>query len=686
MGRISMCSRVAGAVLAISLSFGGSAMAKPGTSHAALTQCGPAWATPMRPDSDPDTGRVLQVPAISGPYDDRRCDVSGMVLAVRENGELRDVYYPDGDPRNPDKIRKIPDGRLSPPKQDQEKFRLDAVNSLRDRIAARAVKIAKAWDGATGGTLEGYLAQHPVKVLIYTHGGRVSHAGAVYAAESLAPMMTRDHYVPLFLIWNSDDLISYGDHLCCTRKGSTDPNKGFNEFFSFPTRLVSDLGSSASTALENYVQQTIRFKESILDKNFDLYRLNYDDVSQDCGYFTKPHTPKRCGNVIFPDFDAAQDQFGLLNGGRNNRRLKDNLFYTAGFVPRLATTALGSQVGAQEWDNLVRRTRLAFDNESWPDPPPPEQKSCHEPPPRDNDQIARTDEPLTCPYGAYSLFFNDLTPLLSHLDTQDPTIAHVPLDCPPNENGKIDARGCLPPDVKGSPSQRDRDGLKDVETLRRDLHLKEIPVTLEYYGHSMGAIVGDELITRYPGFPWSKIVYMAAADTLRDFKRTSTFTFDSDRSRTKLQFYSLSLHPLNESRERVFYGVFPQGSLLEWIDEMFNRPRTGDDRTFGKWKNVEMSLPTWRWDVLSHITFRVFPAQNNMNGAGPDRAEAEHRLFGLECDTQPAREEDRTPVQCSPVTHGGFTDFSFWRPMYLVGAEQAPVVPVPPAPAEPTAR
>lgn len=601
--------------------------------HGRLQPCSAKWAVPAW---QVDADKILQVPNLNGPYDRRRCDVSDMSIAIRDNGELRDIYMTDAGGR------KIPDGRLAPPPQDQDRLRRRAIRSLEARIGDRAADLVTVARRA-GKDPEEYLRKNPVKVLIYTHGGRVSQQGAVLGAEALAPMMMRDGYVPLFLIWNSDDIIAYTDHLCCVQRGSVDPDESSNKWFSIPTRLFSDVGSSVASAPENYFQQAARFKESLIDKKYDLYSLNYDDPDEDCAYFNpdpklkyrKQPVQTVCQNIIFPDFRSAPstDQRRLLNGGSNNKRFKDDALYAVGFLPRLVTTAALSQVGAQEWDNLVRRTRLGFDNESTPVARPVEkadfrEKDCH-----DGSELRRIDEPLTCPQGAFTLFFNALSPDFADQDPHDATVADVPCD-------KVGACEALGPGTT-------------------------VPVTFEYYGHSMGAIVGDELISRYPGLPWSRIVYMAAADTIREFKYMFTRAIDSDPQRTRLRFYSLSLHPIAESRQRVLYGFFPQGSLLEWIDEMFNRPRTGDDRTLGKWKNVEMSLPTWRPDLLERMTFRVFPAQNNLNGAGG--AHAERELFNRECDANPALGETGTPVICHPVGHGDFNSFSFWRQMYLTG-------------------
>jgi hypothetical protein len=53
-----------------------------------------------------------------------------------------------------------------------------------------------------------------------------------------------------------------------------------------------------------------------------------------------------------------------------------------------------------------------------------------------------------------------------------------------------------------------------------------------------------------------------------------------------LRFYDLTLHQDWDAREIEVEGAAPMGSLLEWIDDIFETPLTPIDRTLGKWENV----------------------------------------------------------------------------------------------------
>jgi len=66
------------------------------------------------------------------------------------------------------------------------------------------------------------------------------------------------------------------------------------------------------------------------------------------------------------------------------------------------------------------------------------------------------------------------------------------------------------------------------------------------------------------------------------------------------------LHPLADVRETNFAGLFPSGSLLEWIDDMFENPKTMADRTFSKWRNVALTKDLFPPDLQEQMVFKIF--------------------------------------------------------------------------------
>jgi pimeloyl-ACP methyl ester carboxylesterase len=212
------------------------------------------------------------------------------------------------------------------------------------------------------------------------------------------------------------------------------------------------------------------------------------------------------------------------------------------------------------------------------------------------------------------------------------------------------------------------------------------PVEVYFYGHSMGAFVGDEAIWRYPDMPWRRIVYMGAANSTRDFRTSVAPLLECsalDDGKTQqcmgrdTRFYNLMLHPLAEARELNTGGIAPQGSMLEWIDEMLANPRTLEERTFGKWLNVEQTLPLLPPEARRRMTLRVFPRQQDMRYGDA----TERQRFFAECAPAPGLAfREQTPsggpegfdgsIRCHPVKHGEFPGFSFWREDYLKGAPE----------------
>jgi hypothetical protein len=549
---------------------------------------------------DESSALILRVPDFAALTadklsDPRRCNVSRMVLAIHVNGALRDVYRPG---------TTAPDDRFFLTEltqaQQSEQFITPAINDLEQRVAA---------------AYQADPQRRPVRILIFAHGGLVSQTDAVLNAEALAPMMIRDGYVPLFLIWNSDFFTSYGERLCCVSEGQKANKFSPTWFWNIPVRATGDVAASVARAPETYGLEFTRWKQGVIDRSNRYYYLASDDASRDCPYFGGPET---CANLIFPRALADRPRDFPLNDD-NFDRVGKTAEYALNFAPRVAVTAVGSQIGASAWDNMFRRTRIAFDNDG-------SDESCVRAARTASTASAAAAQSTDCYKGGFTRFFDAL-------------------------HGEI-----VP------------DRLAQDATKRYLLNTKDgrVPINIEFYGHSMGAIVGDELLRRYSDdFPWTRIVYMAAANSIRDFKLTAGPVI----ARRRIPFYSLSLHPLNETRELEVRGAVPEGSLLEWIDEMFEGPRTLDDRTLGSWKNLEASLPSWDPAMLHQLTARVFAVQGNLRTGA---SKAERDLFAEECSPDPAYLEKTAGLTCFPDMHGQFTGYSFWRPMYLIGSDRMP--------------
>lgn len=153
-------------------------------------------------------------------------------------------------------------------------------------------------------------------------------------------------------------------------------------------------------------------------------------------------------------------------------------------------------------------------------------------------------------------------------------------------------------------------GLMSKEDLEREWDLIIV-------AHSMGAIIANEIVRDYPDLPISKIVYMAAACSIRDYQDT-LFPYLRDRNKTA-QVYHLMLHPVAEEEERSAWSLAPDGSLLVWVDEFFSSPSTPLDLTAGRFTNLLPVLRLTPDDIQRRVHVTVFSAGQELSPLQPQR-------------------------------------------------------------------
>jgi hypothetical protein len=553
---------------------------------------------------NPDRNHVYSVPEVEDSSSPIRCNIESMAVAVHNQGEFRKIYGASVEKIDPS----------------------TAIQPVIDGLMAAAKRQC----------LDGGFKCH-FKILIFAHGGLVSHKDAVYRAEGLAHGMIADGYAPLFLIWNSDFLTAYWDHLCCVLDGQE--NDVAAPYF-VPARLGSDLGTGAARAMENFGQQIIRFYRSVVSPTGTEYYLQSSDIDK-----TSSHSickavldGKHCPDIVYPAFTQQALSGNALTihlNGADQRIDESTPQYFAAAPLRVVSTVGFPAAAAQAWDDMVRRTRLAL-QDSGRIRIPIRKSDCaaataRATPPNRPGAAMWQDDPQLARFspaggGAFNMLFRRL-------------------ECEIDGHRFLDARG------------------------------HPVTVELHYYGHSMGALVGNELLMRYPDLPWRRVVYMAAATPIRDFKLMAAPLLNcteasllrncgptkQDPERPNIHFYSLMLHPLAESHEMEAYGAVPEGSLLEWIDEMFGGPKSVDDRMLGKWTNMERTMAWFPEAERDRMSFRVFPAQSNMYAGDA----YEHQVAVTECIAGPGTAEP--PKRCHPIEHGEFARYSFWRDMFLCG-------------------
>jgi len=592
----------------------------------------------------PMGSRTYRIPQTGDPGNLGRCDVSKMALATHGDGVFRAVYG------NDDAIK--PSDAIDP-----------VIGRLRSSVRCESDKPACT-----------------LRILVFAHGGLDPQGQAVRDAETLSPAMMADGYAPVFLIWNSDFWTTYGDRLCCVTQGEADHNP-FHMLFFFPARLAGDVVASAARAPENYGQQVIRFHDSVLASPLPSSRQSGPDEQSGRRntnqYFLEPGDGRAicaalleasCPEIDYPKLDDPTGVV-LLNG--LDQRIPERGFQYAVTAPvRLGTTAIAPQIGAAAWDNMVRRTRLALQDPTLSI--------------ADRTITAETMAAQSPEFAASIAGVQDPCERRTLLDDEEFKQAQARAKAQrqdPNDRFVPGGEGAFLIFFDRLACEIDNGGFKDPDAPPVGQG-RPVKVELYYFGHSMGALVGNEVLYRHPEMPWRRIVYMAAATPTRDVRLMASSLLDCRKGganpgcsspvgspgHLNLHFYNLMLHPLAESHDMEVHGVVPEGSLLEWIDEMFGGPKTVDDRMFGKWTNAEKTMSMFSGDVRERMTFRVFPAQVKMS----DGNQTERDDFAAQCAVMTLKDgtPGPTPSRCHPIMHGEFILYSFWRDHYLCGEDR----------------
>ena len=186
-----------------------------------------------------------------------------------------------------------------------------------------------------------------------------------------------------------------------------------------------------------------------------------------------------------------------------------------------------------------------------------------------------------------------------HLDFSE---KHVPIDCPADPDCHT-GQGAFAQfferlnKLAGRPDYGIEKGVPP-----RDFELSIV-------AHSMGTIVANDAVRDFD-MQYDNLVYLAAASSIRHFHNTVLPMLEAQhfgKAVKKTRFYNLMLHPDAESHEQNYWGLLPRGSLLEWIDGMYEESDSTLDRTLGNWNNVERVKPMLPAGAQTQMVFKVFP-------------------------------------------------------------------------------
>lgn len=142
------------------------------------------------------------------------------------------------------------------------------------------------------------------------------------------------------------------------------------------------------------------------------------------------------------------------------------------------------------------------------------------------------------------------------------------------------------------------------------------PWEITLVGHSMGAIILNKIVRSFGEIKYSRIVYMAAACTIRDYQ-ASLYPYLARNRGT--QMMHLTLHPRAEyfAQHSWIRSLYPQGSLLVWIDGFLDAPLTYLDRTAGRLNNIKGSLKDTPLDIRCQVSVRAFGVGGAGRGSEP---------------------------------------------------------------------
>lgn len=627
---------------------------------------------------------------------EERCDLTGHAVVVSNFGQLASLYEAASDIQEETSIRR-----------GDRRFENYQTCVLRGTNRSEGSQLEAITDG-----LDCYAdywtatRNEPMRILIFAHGGMVSQTDAIREAETLAPALLHDGYYPIFLIWNSDFFQAYRNYLCCTNsRGEVDARGGWQYAAA---RVFGDVGSGVAQIPENILNQGVRSGDAVWMGDLDddaglgvlgtfgnpLFAEDDEEGPPDaalryylpvfCGPDDDPNDRlrRRChndriyrprrqvrgldpetgrlsvwednqnGNIIYPMsvYSPYHEQYwSALNGG-----LEDFPQNTAQYQfmrPVRVFTTAGAELGRNAWDDMIGRTRYAV---RVPPDLVTERNLTSLDSPTQAASNGEADAESTTKQVVTRGGFGQLIEVLS------------------------ERLGCTV-EVVETASRTFSRGCYYNSGFQANPNWTEVEIT--FAGHSMGSLIGNEIIRIYRQFPMERVIYMAAAASVRDYMGSlGNYMANQHRPGTECEevsayctrFFNLMLHPQRESRETNIRFAVPPGSLLEWIDEMFEDPRSSDERTLGKWSNIVANRDLFGFELRRNTMHRVFSVRADTRTEGRIAYEPNWG-FEVECDTAGVNSRSAAfynapyGYRCHPLVHGEFNDFSFWRDRYLLG-------------------
>jgi len=469
-------------------------------------------------------------------------------------------------------------------------------------------------------------SRKPDEIIIYIHGGLNNIDGAIAKSAVLTDMFNEQHTSQYFIgiCWNSNLMPTYGQHLFGVREGL---HQGRKAIATSPAMLIADVGGAAARLPMNLASFIWQDAYTVNPRGFTRRKLadrRYKQIRK-----SAKHT--KLERLIVGD--ASDERSLALRVGSDFGR------WVITYPVKVPSTLILDLFGVQSWKNMLRRTRTMFERESEFIPMleynEAESLNKYLPPPRPDTVTFLDKLNYTGRKGAMWHFGNDLT------------------------NGMA---------VPG-PGERS---------------------TITIIGHSMGAIVACELLQRFHALPVDNVVFEAAACSISNFKTNIIPFLEEQNLRAqiaglegkdpgnvvKTHVYNLCLHDDAENAEKNpgELDLSQRGSLLTWVDTLYQTPESENDRTFGRWVNAILATDDFPSDILDRITIKEF---------GRDRLRERHPNVPIY-----TVEDDGGPKIAEPTKHGEMpryesgvknrkSNFKFWSKEYRDREPKEPTAPAP---------
>lgn len=130
---------------------------------------------------------------------------------------------------------------------------------------------------------------------------------------------------------------------------------------------------------------------------------------------------------------------------------------------------------------------------------------------------------------------------------------------------------------------------------------REVQLTL--VGHSMGALVVNRVLLGFPNVPFHRVVLLAAAASIDDLD-TAVLPYLDRHPET--EFHNVSLSMNDERYERGWGDLWERGSLLVWIDNLFERVNAPQQLRLGRCLNLFRPAPDEPRSTSARYAPRVF--------------------------------------------------------------------------------